>query len=194
MEYPLSLSFKVLSWGPQLSVVDAAGSFVFYVKQKALKLKEEVTVFADPEQTRPLYQINADRVLDFSARYRFTDQGGAGLGAVKRQGMKSIWKSHYDIFDGDVATMTIQEENPWVKVLDALFGSIPIVGLFSGYVFHPSYLVARADGTPLLRLKKLAAFFEGKFTVEKLGELSALEETRSLLSLLMMILLERARG
>ncbi|MCP4602297.1 MAG: hypothetical protein GY847_17565 [Proteobacteria bacterium] len=38
-----------------------------------MKLREEVTVFADPDQNRPLYKINADRVIDFSARYHFTD-------------------------------------------------------------------------------------------------------------------------
>ena len=67
MKYPLELSFKIISLGPQLSVTDANGGLVFYVKQKLFKLKEEVTVFADVQQARPLYKINADRVLDISA-------------------------------------------------------------------------------------------------------------------------------
>ena len=194
MEYPLDLSFKLLSWGPQISVTDAGGNLVFYVKQKALKLKEAVTVFADVEQTQTLYTMSADRVLDFSARYNFADQAGTGLGSVKRQGVKSLWKSHFDIMDGETVVLTIQEENPWVKILDALFTSIPIVGMFSGYVFHPAYLVSRPEGGVVMRLEKLPAFFEGKFKIEKKTDLEATEETRALLSLLMMLLLERARG
>lgn len=194
MEYPLDLSFKLLSWGPQISVTDAGGNLVFYVKQKALKLKEAVTVFADAEQTQTLYTMSADRVLDFSARYNFADQAGTGLGSVKRQGVKSLWKSHYDIMDGETVVLAIQEENPWVKILDALFTSIPIVGMFSGYVFHPAYLVSRPEGEVVMRLEKLPAFFEGKFKIEKKADLEAIEETRALLSLLMMLLLERARG
>jgi hypothetical protein len=194
MEYPLDLSFKLLSWGPQISVTDAGGNLVFYVKQKALKLKEAVTVFADAEQTQTLYTMSADRVLDFSARYNFADQAGTGLGSVKRQGVKSLWKSHYDIMDGETVVLAIQEENPWVKILDALFTSIPIVGMFSGYVFHPAYLVSRPEGEVVMRLEKLPAFFEGKFKIEKKTDLEATEETRALLSLLMMLLLERARG
>jgi len=194
MEYPLDLSFKLLSWGPQISVTDAGGNLVFYVKQKALKLKEAVTVFADAEQTQTLYTMSADRVLDFSARYNFADQAGTGLGSVKRQGVKSLWKSHFDIMDGETVVLTIQEENPWVKILDALFTSIPIVGMFSGYVFHPAYLVSRPEGEVVMRLEKLPAFFEGKFKIEKKADLEATEETRALLSLLMMLLLERARG
>ena len=107
--------------------------------------------------------------------------------------MKSLWRARYEIVNGSRA-MTIQEANPWAKVGDALFGEIPIVGMFSGYLFHPEYVVAREDGTPVMRLKKQPAFFQGKFSIEKLAELSAEDETRILLSLIMMVLLERARG
>ena len=194
LNYPLNISFKVVALAPQISVTDASGNLVFYVKQKLFKLKESVTVFADAQQTRPVYTMNADRVLDFSARYNFSDQQGFSLGAVKRQGMKSLWKARYDILDGDTVVMTIQEENPWVKVMDAFFTQIPIVGMFSGYVFHPAYLVSRMDGTVVLRVQKQPAFFEGKFTIEKQAEFSDAEEKRMLLSVLMMLLLERARG
>ena len=93
--------------------------------------------------------------------------------------------------------MTIQEENPWTRLLDGLFASLPLVGALSGYVFHPVYRVSRRDGTVVMRVMRMSkqpAFFEGKFRVDKLAELSAADETRVLLSLLMMILLERARG
>lgn len=194
MQYPLDLSFKIMALAPQISVTDASGGLVFYVKQKLFKLKEEITVFADAKQTQPLYKINADRVLDFSARYHFTDVNGAELGSVKREGMRSLWRAHYDIFEGDALVMTIREENPWVKVLDGLFGQIPFIGMFSGYLFHPAFLVSRSDGTVVMRLKKQPAFLESKFTIEKQAELDEGRETRVLLSLLMMLLLERSRG
>jgi len=194
MQYPLDLSFKIMALAPQISVTDASGGLVFYVKQKLFKLKEEITVFADAQQTQPLYKINADRVLDFSARYHFTDVNGTDLGSVKREGMRSLWRAHYDIFEGDALMMTIREENPWVKVLDGLFGQIPFIGMFSGYLFHPAFLVSRTDGTVVMRLKKQPAFLESKFTIEKQAELDEGRETRVLLSLLMMLLLERSRG
>jgi hypothetical protein len=194
MQYPLELSFKIMALSPQIAVRDATDQLQFYVKQKLFKLKEAVTVFADEEQTQPLYQINADRVLDFSARYRFTDPGGRELGSVKRQGMKSLWRSHFDVMDGDGVVLTIQEENPWVKVANSVFESIPLVGMFSGYVFHPAFVVARSDSTVALRLEKRPAFFEGKFRIDQVTPLSPAEETRALLSLMMMLLLEHKRG
>ena len=195
MEYPLELSFKIMALAPQISVTDASGRQVFYVKQKLLKLKEAVTVFADTGQTQPLYQINADRVIDFSARYHFADANGVGLGSVKRAGGKSLWKTHYEIFENGTSVMTIREENAWVKVLDGLFCGIPLIGMFSGYVFNPAFLVSRPDGTVVMRLAKQPAFFESKFTISKQAAVDeGQEEIRILLSLLMMILLERARG
>jgi hypothetical protein len=194
MEYPLELSFKIMALAPQISVTDASGGLVFYVKQKLFKLKEEVTVFADAQQTRALYRIKADRMLDFSARYSFRDVNGINLGSVKREGMKSLWKAHYNISEDDAPAMTIREENPWVKVLDGLFSQIPIIGMFSGYLLHPAFLVSRTDGKVVMRLEKQPSFFESKFTIRKQVELDEGWETRVLLSLLMMILLERARG
>lgn len=194
LNYPLDLSFKVVALAPQISVTDASGNLVFYVKQKLFKLKEAVTVFADAQQIQPLYTMNADRVLDFSARYNLADQQGTPLGAVKRHGMKSIWKARYDILDGDAVVMTIQEENPWVRVVDSLIGQIPIVGMFSGYMFHPAFLISRPDETVVMRVQKRPAFFEGKFTIEKKAELAEVEEKQVLLSVLMMLLLERWRG
>jgi hypothetical protein len=194
MNYPLQLSFQVVSIARKISVTDAAGKLNFFVKQKAFKLKESVTVFADADQQLPLYQLSADRVIDFSASYHLTDTRGKHLGTVRRKGMKSLWKAHYDIVNGSSRALTIQEANPWVKVCDYLFCEIPILGMFSGYVFHPEYLVARDDGTAVMRLKKEPAFFQGKFSIEKLAALNEDEETRIRLSLIMMVLLERQRG
>lgn len=194
MNYPLHLSFKILALARQISVTDAGGKLIFYVKQKAFKLKEAVTVFADAEQSQPLYSINANKVIDFSARYTITDRNGRPLGSVKRQGMKSLWKAHYDILDGETPVMTIKEENAWTKVLDSLLGEVPILGMFTGYLFHPAYLVTRQNGAVIMRLEKQPAFFEGKFIIQKQAELDQTEEERAILSLLMMVLLERHRG
>ena len=194
MNFPLNLTFKKIALSPQIAVTDATGNLVLYTKQKAFKLKEAVTVFADREQTRPLYTINADRMLDFNANYNIADARGDHVGSVARKGRKSIWRAQYDVLNGGGQPLTIREENGWVKVGDALFGEIPILGIFSGYVFNPSYLLTGADGTPLMRLSKQPAFLEGRFRVEKLGTLSEADETRAVLSFLMMVLLERRRG
>ncbi|BAY15611.1 hypothetical protein NIES21_14280 [Anabaenopsis circularis NIES-21] len=194
MQYPLELTFKFWALAPQISIVNAQGNLVFYVKQKLFKLKEAITIFADAEQTNPLYYIKADRIIDFSARYEFAGINGTNIGAVKRRGLKSLWRARYDIFEGDSTYLTIQEKNPWVKVADALFAEIPILGMFTGYVFNPVYLVSRADGTVVMRLEKIPTFLSRKFIIKAVDQMSDREEQQILLSLIMMLLLEKNRG
>ncbi len=195
MNFPIELSFKILALASQIYIRDASGNMIGYVKQKMFKLKEDINIFSDESQTNQRFNIKADRVIDFSARYNFTDSAGNQLGSIKRQGMRSIWRANYDIFDaGGNQIFRINEESGWVKVVDSLIGEIPIVGMFTGYVFNPSYIVSRTDGTPVARVQKQPAFFEGKFQLSEIGQLNEKEETQVLLSVLMMILLERKRG
>lgn len=195
MNYPIEFSFKILAIANQIYVRDASGSLIGYVKQKLFKLREDINIFGDEAQTQLRYNIKADRIIDFSARYTFTNDRGAVLGAIKREGMRSIWRARYQIFDGSgTQIMKISEEDPWVKIADALFGEIPILGFFTGYLFHPKYLISRMDDREVARLEKQPAFFEGKFQLTSLGPMSTEEEKLVLLSFLMMALLERGRA
>jgi uncharacterized protein YxjI len=195
MNFPLDLRFKILAIAQQISVTDSAGRVVAYVKQKAFKLKEDVTVFGDEAQTRPLYRIRADRVIDFSAQYRIEDTAGAEIGTVQRQGMRSFWRAHYDVHRAGQPVLTIREHNPWVKVLDGLLTEIPIVNLFSGYFLHPAYDINRADtGATVLWASKRAAFLEGRFEIDVSGPMNEEDERLGVLSILMVLLLERTRG
>jgi hypothetical protein len=194
MDYPLTLSFRILAIAPQFSVVDAKDQSVFYVRQKAFKLKEHVNVFADQQQSRQVATIAADRIIDFNATYRFTDPSGMEFGAVQRSGMRSIWRAHYQVLRGGVPIFQVNEENPWAKVGDGFLMEIPVLNLLSGYVFHPSYRVTKPDGRPVLRMKKQPAFLESRFQIQRLGPIETEEEALAILSLLMVVLLERRRG
>lgn len=195
MNYPIDFSFKILALASQIYVRDASGNLLGYVKQKLFKLKEDINIFADESQTRQLFNIKAERIIDFSAKYNFTDSSGRFLGAIKRQGMRSIWKANYDIFNSaGQQVLKIHEENGWIKVIDSLVGEIPVVGMFTGYMFNPAYIIERMDGTQIMRLAKQPAFFEGKFQLSPQMQVSQEEETLCLLGALTMTLLERMRG
>ena len=195
MNYPLELNFKILALASQIYIRDAGNNLVGYVKQKLFKLKEDINVYSDENKQQILFNIKADRVIDFSAKYNFTSSSGQFLGSVKRQGMRSIWKANYEIADqNNNSVMQINEENAWVKVADHLVGELPVIGLMTGYFLHPAYIVTRTDGTPILRMEKQAAFFEGKFKLVPQAEMDENEETLVLLGTLMTALLERARG
>ena len=196
MNYPLELRFKLLAIAQQISVTDARGTLLCYVRQKAFKLREAITVFGDAAQTRPLYRIEADRVLDLSAKYHVTDTSGTPLGVIQRLGMRSLWRAHYEVHRDGRPLFVIREENPWVKVLDGVIGELPIIGMLSGYFLHPAYRVARnaTDTTGVMRVSKQPAMWEGLYRLEGTGAMSEDEERLALLAVVMMLLLERSRG
>ncbi len=196
IQYPLTLSFKLLALASQATVTDATGRTVLYTKQKMFKFREHVEIWTDSSQGTRLAEIKANKVIDWSARYFSTDATGNAIGSVGRRGWRSIWKAHYETFNpgDDTPDFTIQEENAWTKVMDSIFSDLPLIGMFSGYLFHPSFLATRSNGTPSMRMTKQPAFWEGRFKIEKLGDMTPREELNLFLSFMMLVLLERKRG
>ncbi len=195
MNYPLTVSFKLLALLSQLTVTDASGNTVCYLKRK-FSWKEKITIFTDSSQAQPLYHIESNKALAVSPVYTFADAATERqLGTVTCNGWKSIWNIDYQIRPTGMenATLAIDEENPWIKVIDGIVSEIPIVGLATSFLFHPAYLVKRGD-TKVLRLVKKPSLFESKFELEKHGDLSNDEETLALLSLLVMVLAAKNRG
>lgn len=195
LQFPLQFTFKISTLSNDFIVKDANGITVSYIKQKMFKFIEDISVYNDETKSEVYYNIKADRWLDFSAAYNMTDKFGKGIGKIARKGWASIWKARYEIYDeNNNQDLLIQEENPWVKIADALLIEIPLLGIISGYLFNPSYVVSRPDGTAVARIKKEPSFWGRKFTINTLSKFENGEEERLVLGLMMMILLERRRG
>lgn len=194
LSYPLNLGFKIATIGTRIRVTDAGGNLVAYVRKKKFRLKENVGVYADEDQRKLLFRIKADRMLDFGASYSVSLPSGEPLGAVRQQGVRSLWKSAYALSDAsDRGIGAIHEENPWIKVLDGLMEAIPFADALGGLFFNPSY-VADLRGHPTLRIRKRRSVFESSFGIEKLADFSEDEEDLLLAGIITMVLLERDRG
>jgi hypothetical protein len=195
MQFPLKFSFKIFGFAPQIYVYDGTGAEVFYVKQKLFKLKEDISVFKSSAQADQVAQIKADSIMDFSACYHFYGDVG---GAVRRKGMRSIFKAEYHVLDEqDLHQLTITEDSALVKVADHILGGIPLIGFILSMMVNPSYTVHDLDNNAIFHIKKMPAFFEGKFEVHKgsgADTADADTQQRSILAIMMMLLLERGRG
>ena len=197
MQFPIDIRFKLIAIAPQIFVRDANGTLLAYIRQKLLKLREDVVVYGDAEQTRPLYRIRADRIIDIGARYSITDSANADLpiGSVRQQGLRSFWRAHYEVERNQQSAFAIREESVWIRMFDSAFGQLPIIGALAGYVFHAAYRVTNvATGQDVARLVKRPALWEGRFQLEQLAPLSTEEERLLLLSCMMILLLERQRS
>ena len=164
--------------------------------EKRMTDKPHVEIFTDATRTTKLAEIRTNKIIDWSARYNFTDAWGGAIGSVGRKGWRSIWRAHYEAFNpGDSSPdFVIREENPFAKLVDGIFGQIPLLNFITAYLFHPRYLASRTSGEAALRLEKKPAFWQGKFSIEQVSELTPREIMNLLLSFIMLTLLERRRG
>ena len=195
LSYPLTIKFKFGAFNPQFSVIDMEGRPIAYVKQKAFKLKEDISVFKTESQTDLLFKISADRWLDYNASYSFTDDNGKGCGRLVRKGARSIWKAEYELHnEAGKQGLLIQEDNPWVRVADHFLGEIPILGMLTGYFFNPSFNITRPDGTQVATFYKKPDLVSRVFDLEKNAGFEEGDETRWVLGVMMMVFMERSRG
>lgn len=193
LHFPLDFKFKIFTPSNDFSVFDANGKEVAYTRQKIFKLKEGIEIFQDASRRQRLYQIHADRILDFNANYRISAEDGRRLGSVRRKGMRSLWRTHYQVYDAAGQFLyDIRETNPWIAVADGLVGEIPVLGWLTGYFLNPSYSITDAGGQEAYLLKKTPSFMERRFSLEKLG--SAPHDELVTLSTMMLMLLERRDG
>lgn len=195
LQFPLNFKFKIGTLANDFVASDATGATVAYVRQKMFKLKEDILIYSNESKSDTLFRIRADRWLDFSAAYSFTDKDGKEMGKIVRKGWRSIWKTSYELIDQHQNIQYhVNEENAWVKVWDSLLGEVPLLGMFTGYFFNPAYLVTDLQGNVVAKIKKQASFFGRHFEVSKLQDIDQDDQERIMLGLMMMILLERRKG
>ena len=138
IQFPVNLSFKITTISNDFTATDASGNTIAYVRQKMFKLKEAVTVYSDDSKRKELYQIKANKWLDWSAAYAIFDAEGKHIGKVARKGWKSLWKAEYVIIDQhEKEQFRVKEESAFVRFADSALGEIPVgmKGNFcSGYI------------------------------------------------------------
>lgn len=196
LNYPLDFKFKITTLSSDFNITDKNGNYVAYVRQKMFKLKEDVIVFNDESKSEELFRIKADRWLDFNTSYAINDLvNEKSYGRLARKGMRSFWKSHYEILDEkDELKFLISEDNAWVKIFDGMVSEIPIVGMFTGYFLNPSYTVKDSQGNEYFKLRKMPSLVGRRFQLDRLKDIDDEDESLVVLSFLMMVLLERTRG
>lgn len=116
--------------GAEMRVLDHSGQLAAFAEARRLKLREEMTVYADEAKTQPLVNIKARQVIDFGATYDITDAtSGQPLGALRRHGLQSSFvRDTWTILDPQEAEIgTIQEDSAWMGVVRRF---VDIVSLF----------------------------------------------------------------
>ncbi len=145
-------------FGGEIKIFDQTKTQVlFFVKQKAFKLKEDITVFSDESMATPLLTIKARSIIDFSAAYDVTDATtGEKVGALRRRGFKSILQDSWEIMNAaDAVVGAVVEDSLLMAMLRRFLSNL----------IPQSFNITIGD-TPVGLLKQTFNPFVPQFTVD----------------------------
>lgn len=200
--FPLTLTFR-FSLLTELRVTDANGTLIAVVKEKLFSIRDEVRVYADEGRKQQTHGIRAQGLmagaLDWRARRNIRRIDGSEVGALRAQGMRTLWGARYELLGpDDRLDFTIRDDYPWMSVVEGVIGAVPLVGdviaMGFDYLVNPTYTVTDAAGQPAFRVRKRRSVFSRRFVVEELRPVRPEEAELVVLGLIQLVLRERERG
>lgn len=163
--------FKML--GGAFRIYDANDNLLFYSKQKAWKLKEDIRLWSGEDMAQEVLSIKARKALDFSATYDVTDSAtGEKIGALRRKGLKSAFvQDEWLILDSLDREIGMIKEDSMALALVRRF--IEMAALLIPQSFH-----GFIGGKPVCTFKQNANPFMPKINVDFSADSSGLFDRR----------------
>ncbi|MGM0626984.1 MAG: hypothetical protein ACQETZ_02380 [Candidatus Fermentibacterota bacterium] len=143
-------------FGGAFHVKDEQGNTVMYSRQKAFKLREDMTVWADENQSRELLKIKTPQILDFGATYFVTDStSGEEVGGLARKWGKSMIRDTWHLLAPDQQQVGILQEKSLAGALLSRF--IKVV--------PQKYVIQTMEGAGVVSIKQHFNPFVLKYTM-----------------------------
>ena len=122
-----TLRRKVLKFmGGAFDIYGPDEELLFYSKQKAFKLREDIRIYSDKSMEEEILWIQAREIVDFSAAYDVIDSStGQKVGAFRRRGWQSMIRDQWSILDADENEVGIVvEDTGWLAFLRRFLTSL----------------------------------------------------------------------
>lgn len=105
------------------------GTPLLFVKQKKLKVKEDIRFRLDPDQDAHLFMIKAKTVFEFRGRFAVTDANDAVLGSIEKSFAKSLIRTHWVVRGPDGEELfTSQEDSLVIALIRRFIELVPFLG------------------------------------------------------------------
>ena len=116
-QYNINRKFWKL-FGASIKVVFPENQLILFAKLKALKLREDIRLFADEAQAEEILRIHARTILDIGTIYDVFDSAtDQKIGSVKRKGWKSILQDEWEIWDENEQVLALMSEDSMLLAL-----------------------------------------------------------------------------
>jgi len=141
------------------------GRPLLYVKQKKMKIKEDIRFRLSPDDGDHVFMIKSKSVFEFRGRHEVLDANGAVLGILEKDFTKSLLRSHWYVRDPAGQELLEAHEASWIISLLRRFGQIG-PDWFDLLTLLPFNFVLKRADTEVGRYKRVLGTVRDRYLLE----------------------------
>ena len=141
------------------------GPPLLYVKQKKMKIKEDIRFRLSPDDGDHLFMIKSKSVFEFRGRHEVLDADGAVIGMLEKNFRKSLLRSHWHVRDAAGQELLEAHEASWIIALLRRFGQLG-PDWFDLLTWLPFNFVLRRGDNEVGRYKRVLGTVRDRYVLE----------------------------
>ena len=141
------------------------GDPLLFVKQKKLKIREDIRFRLDPDADDYLFMIKSRTVFEFRGRHDVLDPQGQELGLLEKAFGKSLLRSHWIVRGPGGDTLFESHESSWIIALVRRFADLGPDWL-SILQWLPFNFVLLRDGNEIGSYKRVLGKLRDRYVLE----------------------------
>jgi len=141
------------------------GRPLLYVKQKKMKIKEDIRFRVSPDNDDHLFMIKSKSVFEFRGRHEVLDADGSVIGMLEKDFGRSLLRSHWHVRDAAGTEVLEAHEASWVVALLRRFADLGSDWL-SVLTWLPFNFVLRRGDQQVGMYKRVLGKFRDRYVLE----------------------------
>jgi uncharacterized protein YxjI len=150
--------------------VPAAGSTdegepLLYVKQKKMKIREDIRFRLAPDDGPHLFMIKSRSIYEFRGRHDVLDEHGQKIGLLEKAFGKSLLRSHWIVRDAEGSELFEAHEASWAIALVRRVADV-LGDWFSALAYLPFNFTINRDGHQVGSYTRVLGKFRDRYVLE----------------------------
>ena len=141
------------------------GRPILFVKQKKMKIKEDIRFRLDPDAEPHLFMIKSKSVFEFRGRHEVLGADDAVIGILEKDFGKSLLRSHWNVRNPAGELLLEAHEASWLIALVRRFAELG-PGWFDLLSYLPFNFVLERGGNAVGTYKRILGTFRDRYVLE----------------------------
>ena len=142
------------------------GEPLLFVRQKRMKVKEDIRFRLGDGDGPHLFAIASKTVFEFRGRHDVVDAAGEVIGTIEKDFARSLLRSHWRLRDAHGTELLVAHETSWVIALLRRLGDDLLPGAAVVVRFLPFNFTLRRDGEEVARYRRVLGKLRDRYVLE----------------------------